>query len=61
MLYREKTKINGVDFIHTYSDLYTIERDGVEYDEAYDPIDRDRTYTETANPKVIYPESSGNL
>ena len=35
----------------TWSDIgMRIERDGVRYDEAIDPTDRDRTYTETDEP-----------
>ncbi len=51
MLHTENTTINGKDYVRTYSDTYTIERDGVEYDEAIDPVDSERVYTETANLK----------
>lgn len=34
---------------HTYSDTYTISRDGVEYYDAVDPFGSDRVYTETEN------------
>lgn len=46
----ETATIKGKTFTHTYSDagLY-IERDGVEYAEAYDPEESGRTYTETEN------------
>lgn len=38
----------GIDLIRAYSDAgYYIERDGVEYVEAIDPKDKNRTYTET--------------
>lgn len=52
MLYTETVTLDGREFTHTWSDLYTVERDGVEYDEAYDPAEFGRTYTETANPKA---------
>lgn len=52
MLYTETVTIDGREFTHTWSDLYTVEREGVEYDEAYDPAEFGRTYTETANPKA---------
>lgn len=46
----ETVTINGKQFIHTYSDDgMTIIRDGVEYEEAYDPINTGRTYSETLN------------
>lgn len=48
MIKSETVTINGRTFIHTWSDGdYTIIRDGVEYDEAYDPADLGRVYTET--------------
>ena len=48
MIKTEKATINGKEFIHTYSDKgFQIERDGEVYDEAYDPIDSNRIYTET--------------
>lgn len=48
MIVVEKVTINDREFIHTYSDMgYEIERDGVVYGEAYDPVEyADRTYTE---------------
>lgn len=48
MIITEKIELNGIEYIRTYSDegLY-IERDGVKYGEAIDPIGYDRTYTET--------------
>ena len=52
MLYTENVTINGREFTRTWSDLYTVERDGVEYDEAYDPAEFGRTYTETGNLKA---------
>ena len=48
MIKTEKVTINGKEFLYTYSDKgLQIERDGDVYDEAYDPIDSNRTYTET--------------
>ena len=48
MIVTEKIKINDTEFIRTYSDQNKyIERDGVEYSEAIDPIGTDRVYTET--------------
>lgn len=47
-----KTEIRG-NFIYTYSDLGMKIHGGVpedDYDEAYDPIDSGRTYTETDIP-----------
>ena len=39
-------------YVLTVSELYTITRDGAEYDEAIDPVDSRRVYTETANLKA---------
>ena len=48
MIKTENITISGKPFIRTYSDDgMMIERDGIEYDEAYDPIDTGRVYTET--------------
>ena len=47
-----KTEIRG-NFIYTYSDLGMKIHGGMpeaDYDEAYDPIDSGRTYTETDIP-----------
>lgn len=50
-----KEEINGREFYHTYSDkAMMIERDGVRYAEAYDPISVSREYIETDQP--IYTE-----
>lgn len=57
--------IDGVEYAYNYSDAgYMIEQDGtgIRYDEALDPVDSGRTYTETdekiegANPESIYTE-----
>ena len=47
-----KTEIRG-NFIYTYSDIGMKIHGGVpedDYDEAYDPVDSGRTYTETNIP-----------
>lgn len=47
----EKAIINGIEFMHNYSDIgMKIERDGVRYDEAYDPMNASRVYVETDEP-----------
>ena len=50
MLYVENIEINGKQFVRTYSDQFKIERDGVVYVEAVDPLNMDRKYTETDIP-----------
>ena len=48
MIKIEIEEVRGTEFKKTYSDAgFIIERDGVRYRVAYDPIDIDRTYTET--------------
>jgi len=47
MIYTETFELNGRSFTRTYSDRFYIERDGVEYSEANDPSEFNRTYTET--------------
>ena len=43
-----RTREDGVNLIRTYSDEgYMIERDGVLYEEAIDPENSGRVYTET--------------
>ena len=55
MIKTEKLTINEKQFTKTYSDAgFMIERDGVQYSEAIDPSEFDRTYTETGIP--IEPE-----
>lgn len=45
------TRYDGVVLNRTYSDIgMKIERDGVRYDEAIDPADLGRAYTETDEP-----------
>lgn len=50
MIYIETITLNGRQYTRTYSDTHYIERDGVEYEEAIDPIDSDRVYTESKTP-----------
>ena len=48
MIVRENLTINGKEFIKTFSNAgYMIERDGIRYDEAIDPAELNRQYTET--------------
>jgi hypothetical protein len=48
MIIQKTVNINGTDFIKTYSDQHKmIERDGVQYTEAFDPVDSNRIYIET--------------
>lgn len=48
MIVQTTKEINGVIFTYTYSDSgFMIQRDGVRYSEAVDPIDSGRLYTET--------------
>lgn len=48
MIYVETVTIGGRAYQRTYSDSFTLQRDGVEYMEAIDPPDSGRVYTETA-------------
>lgn len=51
MIKTEIITINNIQFQKTWSDAnYLIERDGAKYSEAVDPIDIERTYTETTEP-----------
>ena len=48
MIIQMTKEINGVMYDYTYSDSgYMIERNGVRYSEAVDPLDSGRVYTET--------------
>lgn len=48
MIVTEKIELNGIEYIRNYSDNgFYIERDGVKYGEAIDPIGYERVYTET--------------
>ena len=51
MIIQTTKEINGVMYDYAYSDSgYMIERDGVRYSEAVDPLDSGRVYTETEEP-----------
>ena len=51
MIVQKTKEINGVVYDYAYSESgYMIERDGVRYSEAVDPIDSRRLYTETDEP-----------
>ena len=51
------TRKDGVVLNRTYSDIgMMIERDGVQYSEAVDPADLERTYTETDIPIEVEEE-----
>ena len=53
MIQTENITINRRQLTRTYSDGgYYIQRDGVQYAEAIDPLDSGRTYTETDVPIV---------
>ena len=59
MVVRENITINGREFVKNYSDSgYMIERDGVRYGEAIDPIEysNERIYTETDELIPVPPE-----
>ena len=48
MIIQTTKEINGVVYDYAYSDSgFMIERDGVRYSEAVDPLDSGRVYTET--------------
>ena len=48
MLITELIEINNTTYIRNYSDkALFIERDGIKYAEAVDPVGTDRIYTET--------------
>ena len=54
MIIQTTKEIDGVVYDYAYSDSgYMIERDGVRYSEAVDPIDSGRVYTETNEPVEI--------
>ena len=51
MIIQMTKEINGVVYDYAYSDSgFMIERDGVRYSEAVDPLDSGRVYTETEEP-----------
>jgi hypothetical protein len=48
MIVKEELRINGRDFVKTYSfDGFMIEREGIRYAEAIDPAEFGREYVET--------------
>lgn len=54
-----KTREDGVVLVRTYSDKgMMIERDGVRYEEAIDPAELNRQYTETDEPIEGYTEDA---
>ena len=54
MIVKEIISVNGKDFERTYSEKgMKIERDGVRYDEAIDPINSGREYVETEEPAEV--------
>ncbi len=58
MIKTENMTINGKPFVRTYSDSGCyVERDGVRYEEAIDPAELGRTYTETDEPVSGMPET----
>lgn len=51
MIKTEQLQINGKAFVRTYSDKnMMVEREGLVYSEAIDPVGSGRTYTETETP-----------
>lgn len=51
MIVTKNLTINGKSFVRTYSDSgYMVEREGVRYSEAVDPVELNRQYTETDEP-----------
>ena len=56
MLHVEKIEINDKEFIRTWSDEYQIEREGVLYSEAIDPVGTNREYKETDVPLEKFEE-----
>ena len=51
MIIQATKELNGVVYDYAYSDSgFMIERDGVRYSEAVDPLDSGRVYAETDEP-----------
>lgn len=51
MVVKTTKTVDGVTYDYTYSDSgMMIQRDGVRYSEAVDPLDSGRVYTETEEP-----------
>ena len=54
MIIQKTKEINGVMYDYAYSDSgFMIEREGVRYSEAVDPLNSDKAYTETDEPIEI--------
>ena len=54
MIIQTTKEINGVMYDYAYSDSgYMIEREGVRYSEAVDPLDSGRIYAETDEPIAV--------
>ena len=54
MIIQTTKEINGIMYDYAYSDSgFMIERDGVRYSEAVDPLDSGRVYAETDEPIEI--------
>lgn len=59
MILTKTETYNNKEYIRTWSDLYMmIERDGVLYEEALDPAEFNRIYTETDQPIVDESEAT---
>ncbi len=61
MLITENITLDGITYLHNYSDAgFKIRQDGtgVIYDDAIDPVDSGRTYTETEVPIVVYDDDA---
>lgn len=54
MITSELQIINGKKYIHTYSDKYYIEKDGVEYTSAIDVEENATEYVETEKPLPLF-------
>lgn len=51
MIKTEPMTVHGRRLVKTYSDAgMMVERDGIRYDAAIDPVDSGRTYTESSTP-----------
>lgn len=51
MILTENIVINGIEYKRTYSDAgFMVERDGIQYGAAIDPVNSNRSYTETNIP-----------
>lgn len=50
MIFKKPIEINRSEFLKTYSDSFCIRNGDVIYDEAIDPLNSERVYTETDIP-----------